>query len=59
MVIPVYLCGTSCDMKVTKVLVEKYCFHVIEDASHAIGGKYNEQNGEITTAQSQYLVSIQ
>ena len=42
-VIPVHLCGTSCDMKAIASLAEKYGFHVIEDASHAIGGKYNEQ----------------
>lgn len=39
-VIPVHLCGTSCDMKEIRRLSEIYNFKVVEDASHAIGGKY-------------------
>lgn len=39
-VIPVHLSGQSCDMRSIKVLGEKYGFSIIEDASHAIGGKY-------------------
>ncbi len=38
----VHLAGTSCDMKDIKILSEKYGFYVIEDASHALGGKYKE-----------------
>ena len=38
--IPVHLGGTSCDMKRIKKLSEKYNFSIIEDASHAIGGSY-------------------
>lgn len=41
-IIPVHLAGASCDMKKIKYLSEKYGFYVIEDASHAIGGKYND-----------------
>ena len=39
-VIPVHLCGTSCDMKRIKELSKQYGFKIIEDASHAIGGSY-------------------
>jgi UDP-4-amino-4,6-dideoxy-N-acetyl-beta-L-altrosamine transaminase len=39
-VIAVHLCGQSCDMKEIKRLGVKYGFKIIEDASHAIGGKY-------------------
>ena len=39
-VIPVHLAGRSCDMKKIKELSIKYGFKIIEDASHAIGGKY-------------------
>ena len=39
-VIPVHLCGTSCDMMSIAKLADRYGFYVIEDASHAIGGHY-------------------
>ena len=39
-VIPVHLCGQSCDMAGIHVLSQRYGFKVIEDASHAIGGRY-------------------
>ena len=39
-VIPVHLCGQSADMKHIHGLSRKYGFHIIEDASHAIGGSY-------------------
>jgi UDP-4-amino-4,6-dideoxy-N-acetyl-beta-L-altrosamine transaminase len=39
-VIPVHLCGQSCDMAGIHELSQQYGFKVIEDASHAIGGKY-------------------
>ena len=38
--IPVHLAGTSCDMKQIKELSDKYGYSIIEDASHALGGKY-------------------
>lgn len=41
-VIPVHFAGQSCDMKAIATLAKKYNFYVIEDASHAIGGKYCE-----------------
>lgn len=39
-VIPVHFSGQPCDMQVIYSLSQKYGFKVIEDASHAIGGKY-------------------
>lgn len=39
-VIAVHLCGQPCDMAEVHRLSKKYGFRVIEDASHAIGGKY-------------------
>lgn len=38
--IPVHFGGTSCDMEEVYKLSKKYGIIVIEDASHAIGGKY-------------------
>ena len=38
--VAVHLCGQSCDMQAIHDLAQKYDFKVIEDASHAIGGKY-------------------
>ena len=42
-VIPVHLCGQSCQMKKIKELSEDYGFSIIEDASHAIGAKYKNK----------------
>ncbi len=42
-VIPVHLCGQSCDMHSIFELSKKYGFKIIEDASHAIGGRYKDQ----------------
>ncbi|MFZ2301368.1 MAG: UDP-4-amino-4,6-dideoxy-N-acetyl-beta-L-altrosamine transaminase [Gallionella sp.] len=39
-VIPVHLCGQPCDMAGIRALSQRYGFKIIEDASHAIGGKY-------------------
>lgn len=39
-VIPVHLAGQSCEMDKINALSKKYGFRIIEDASHAIGGKY-------------------
>jgi UDP-4-amino-4,6-dideoxy-N-acetyl-beta-L-altrosamine transaminase len=41
-VIPVHLAGQSCDMQAIQALSRRYGFKVIEDASHAIGGKYQD-----------------
>lgn len=40
-VIPVHFAGQSCDMKAIARLAQDYGFRVIEDASHAIGGRYD------------------
>lgn len=39
-VIPVHLSGQSCNMAEISRLSRKYGFRIIEDASHAIGGRY-------------------
>tara|TARA_R110000851_G_C13099132_1_gene567964 strand:+ start:2085 stop:3233 length:1149 start_codon:yes stop_codon:yes gene_type:complete len=39
-VVAVHLCGQSCEMQALQALAEEYGFRLIEDASHAIGGKY-------------------
>ena len=39
-VVPVHLTGSSCDMVTIGALAERYGFAVLEDASHAIGGRY-------------------
>lgn len=39
-VVPVHLCGQSCDMAGIHALAQRFGFKIIEDASHAIGGKY-------------------
>ncbi|WP_173912014.1 UDP-4-amino-4,6-dideoxy-N-acetyl-beta-L-altrosamine transaminase [Acinetobacter sp. Marseille-Q1618] len=41
-VVPVHLCGQPCDMAEIYALSQEYGFKIIEDASHAIGGKYQE-----------------
>ena len=38
--VAVHLCGQPCDMAAIHELGQRYGFHIIEDASHAIGGKY-------------------
>lgn len=43
-VIPVHFAGQSCDMKKINSLSKKYGFKIIEDASHAIGGKYLDRS---------------
>ncbi len=42
-VIPVHLCGQPCDMEGIHALSQQYGFRIIEDASHAIGGKYQNE----------------
>ncbi len=39
-VVPVHFAGQSCDMRRIAELGKQYGFSIIEDASHAIGGKY-------------------
>ncbi|MCE8002224.1 UDP-4-amino-4,6-dideoxy-N-acetyl-beta-L-altrosamine transaminase [Billgrantia ethanolica] len=42
-VVAVHLCGQPCDMQAIHALAQRYGFRVIEDASHAIGGKYQDE----------------
>ena len=44
-VIPVHMCGQSCDMAAIHALAQRYGFKIIEDASHAIGARY--RNGPV------------
>lgn len=39
-VVPVHMCGQPCDMQAIHALGQRFGFKIIEDASHAIGGKY-------------------
>jgi len=39
-VVPVHLCGQSCEMEAIHSLGKRFGFKIIEDASHAVGGKY-------------------
>jgi UDP-4-amino-4,6-dideoxy-N-acetyl-beta-L-altrosamine transaminase len=41
--IPVHFAGRSCDMKAIRTLADEYGFHIIEDASHAVGAGYAGQ----------------
>jgi UDP-4-amino-4,6-dideoxy-N-acetyl-beta-L-altrosamine transaminase len=42
LVIPVHLCGQSCDMAAIRALGDEYGFRIVEDASHALGGRYQD-----------------
>ncbi|MDH5426175.1 MAG: UDP-4-amino-4,6-dideoxy-N-acetyl-beta-L-altrosamine transaminase [Gammaproteobacteria bacterium] len=42
-VVPVHLCGQPCEMQAIHGLSQEYGFRIIEDASHAIGGRYRGQ----------------
>lgn len=41
--VAVHLCGQPCDMEAIHTLAKRYNIGVIEDASHAIGGKYKNE----------------
>lgn len=41
--VAVHLCGQPCDMQAIHKLSLRYGFRIIEDASHAIGGKYQDE----------------
>ena len=43
-IIPVHFAGQSCEMEAIFKLSQEYNFRIIEDASHAIGGKYLDEN---------------
>ena len=42
-VVAVHFAGQSCDMQAIRELADRYGFLIIEDASHAIGGRYLDQ----------------
>lgn len=42
--VPVHLSGQPCDMKAIGALAKRFGFKIIEDASHAIGGRYGNQS---------------
>ena len=42
-VIPVHMSGQSCDMASIHELSQQYGFDIIEDASHALGGRYKNK----------------
>ena len=42
-VIPVHMAGQSCDMAAIRSLADRFGFKIIEDASHAIGGRYRNE----------------
>ncbi|MEO7300896.1 MAG: UDP-4-amino-4,6-dideoxy-N-acetyl-beta-L-altrosamine transaminase [Verrucomicrobiota bacterium] len=42
-VVPVHFAGRSCEMEKIFRLSRKYGFRVLEDASHAVGGRYRHQ----------------
>jgi len=41
--VAVHLCGLPCDMEAIAILSKEYDFSVIEDAAHAIGGRYKNE----------------
>ncbi|MDF2184259.1 UDP-4-amino-4,6-dideoxy-N-acetyl-beta-L-altrosamine transaminase [Grimontia hollisae] len=41
-VVVIHMCGQSCDMEAIHLLSQQYGFRIIEDASHAIGSKYQD-----------------
>jgi UDP-4-amino-4,6-dideoxy-N-acetyl-beta-L-altrosamine transaminase len=42
-VVPVHLCGQPCDLQAIHALSQRYGFRIVEDASHAIGGRYRSE----------------
>jgi UDP-4-amino-4,6-dideoxy-N-acetyl-beta-L-altrosamine transaminase len=42
-VVPVHFGGQSCDMYRIRALAERYGYRIVEDAAHAIGGRYRNE----------------
>lgn len=40
-VVPVDMCGQSADLRAIRALADRYGFKILEDASHAIGARYD------------------
>ncbi len=58
-VMPIHFSGLPCDMRSIHALSEKYGFHIIEDACHAIRGRYmNEPVGNCKIVMLQCSASI-
>ena len=57
--IPVHLAGTSCDTEEISKLSKKYNFKVIEDASHAMGGKYKNKYSYILNKLDEKGIKVQ
>src|SRR5690554_8222764 len=54
--VAVHLCGQPCDLAALHKLGQQYGFRIIEDASHAIGGKYRGEfigNGRYSDIRSE------
>jgi UDP-4-amino-4,6-dideoxy-N-acetyl-beta-L-altrosamine transaminase len=45
-IIPVHLGGVVCDMESLKDIADKYNLWIIEDACHALGGKWTDKTGK-------------
>lgn len=43
LVVPVHFSGQSCDMEKIGQLAKEFGFKVVEDASHAVGGRYKDR----------------
>lgn len=43
-IVPVHMCGLPCDMEAIASLSRQYGFSIIEDACHAMGGRYREES---------------
>ena len=57
-VIPVHLAGQPCEMRAIHALSQEYGFLVIEDASHAIGGRYCAEPIGERTLQRGYRIQL-
>lgn len=42
-VVPVHVTGQPCDLQAIHALAQQYGFRIIEDASHALGGRYRDE----------------
>ena len=63
-VVPVHFAGQPCDMPAIKALSQKYGFAIIEDASHALGARYEISDvnaikiGDIAKQQSMTQIKV-
>lgn len=52
--VPVHFTGLPCDMKRIAQLSEEYGFRVVEDASHAAGARYSDNDDEALVGNCKY-----